>query len=80
VHICTRDIKSSVAMAKSAFKLEEDSFHQKISLKCKEESSEVQNLERSIFLVLGKIRLRTLCTEIEPEASRHSATSAERFR
>ena len=51
MHICTRDIKSSVAMAESAFKLEEDSFHQKIRLKCKEQSSEVQNLERSIFMV-----------------------------
>jgi hypothetical protein len=43
---CTCEIKSRIAMAKSAFN-KKKTFHQKIGLKFKEESSKVLHLEHS---------------------------------
>ena len=44
---CTCEIKSRIAMAKAAFKQEEESFYQKIGLQFEEETSEVLRLEHS---------------------------------
>ena len=44
----TREIKSSFAMAKNTIQEEEDSFHHKIGLKFKQETSKMLNLEHNI--------------------------------
>ena len=44
---CTCEIKSGIAMAKAAFKQEEESFYQQIGLQFEEETSEVLRLEHS---------------------------------
>jgi len=46
---CTREIKSTIAMAKATFN-KKVSFHQQIVLKFKEETSKVLHLERSSVL------------------------------
>jgi hypothetical protein len=44
---CTREIKSSTAMAKAAFNKKKILFHQQIGLKFKEETSKMLHLEHS---------------------------------
>jgi hypothetical protein len=45
---CTQEIKARIAMAKAAFN-EEDSLHQQIRLRAKEETSEVLHLDIALY-------------------------------